>query len=354
MRIGWARLGLIAAGLGLVGLAVAASGIVSVAASGGHYALSGWFLHWAMQRSVTFQARGIETPRLDDPALIARGAGHYAGHCAHCHAAPGEPQSPTVRSMLPAPPTLEEKVREWRDRELFWIVKHGVTMTGMPAWPTQMRDDEVWAMAAFLRAYPGLDREGYRRAAFGEAARGDRPGEGVLAACIPCHGRDGLGRDGDAFPIIAGQTEAYLLATLRAYAESRRHSGFMQAAAGGLDARGLQEAAAHYAAQPFRPAAGSAAPDPRRIEQGRRIATHGLPSDKVPACDGCHGAGAANPAYPRIAGQHASYLRRQLALWAAGHRGGTPYAPLMDTVGHVLEPEAIEAVAAYYASLRER
>lgn len=354
MRIGWKGLGLGAAGLGLLGLAVAASGLVSVGASGGHYAPTGWFLHWAMQRSVKFQASGIATPRLDDPALIARGAGHYAGHCAQCHGAPGEPQSPTVRAMLPAPPTLEQKVTEWRDRELFWIVKHGVTMTGMPAWPTQARDDEVWAMVAFLRAYPGMDRERYRRAAAGIHERRNEGASIDIYGCAACHGRDGLGRDGDAFPIVAGQSERYLLDTLRAYAEGRRQSGFMQAAAGALTEAELEAVAAHFAAQPFRPAVGAAEPDPDLVARGRRIAEHGLPSEKVPACDGCHGAGATNPAYPRIAGQHASYLKTQLALWAEGKRGGTSYAPLMDTVGHVLDPAAIEAVAAYYASVKDR
>jgi hypothetical protein len=52
--------------------------------------------------------------------------------------------------------------------QLFSIVKHGIKFTGMPAWPVQQRDDEVWAMVAFLRRLPDLDAAGYRRLAYGE------------------------------------------------------------------------------------------------------------------------------------------------------------------------------------------
>jgi mono/diheme cytochrome c family protein len=53
--------------------------------------------------------------------------------------------------MLPQPPDLADVVGEWNNAQLFRIVKHGVRFTGMPAWPMQDRDDEVWAMVAFLR-----------------------------------------------------------------------------------------------------------------------------------------------------------------------------------------------------------
>jgi hypothetical protein len=69
--------------------------------------------------------------------------------------------------MLPSPPDLSTAVRDWRDRELFWIVKHGIKYTGMPAWVAAQRDDEVWAIVAFLRRLPTLDAAGYRELALG-------------------------------------------------------------------------------------------------------------------------------------------------------------------------------------------
>ena len=83
--------------------------------------------------------------------------------------------------MLPRPPDLAVIAPTYETRELFAIVKHGLKLTGMPAWPAQHRDDEVWAMAAFLRVLPELDRETYRELSRGETApaTGDAIGGGV-------------------------------------------------------------------------------------------------------------------------------------------------------------------------------
>lgn len=348
MNLGWKRLIGSGVGAGIAGLLVAWSGLFSVAASSGHWPITAWFLHWTMINSVETHAAGIDSPPLRDQALIARGAGHFAEGCAPCHGAPGKPQSPIVRHMTPAAPTLSEKIRTWRDRELFWIVKHGIKFSAMPAWTTQQRDDEVWAVVAFLRQLPEMDARAYQRAAYGAEPL---PLEQPLARCAACHGRDGLGRDGDAFPIIAGQTEAYLLATLKAYAAGARHSGIMQPQAGTLTGAEMRGLAAHYARQDIPSTAMPAAvltSESSRL--GALIARQGVPQDGVPACEGCHGSGEKNPFYPRLYGQHASYLRRQLELWAAGQRGGSAYAPVMNTVGHQMNQEQIEAVAAYYGA----
>lgn len=113
----------------LLALAVSFSGLVSVAASSGHFGIVRWFLHWTMGNAVNRQSMLISVPdgiNLTDPALVQRTAGHFATGCAPCHGAPGVPQSPVVLEMTPHPPRLEEKVGEWKDRELFWIVKYGV------------------------------------------------------------------------------------------------------------------------------------------------------------------------------------------------------------------------------------
>src|SRR3989337_1213280 len=104
-----------------------------------------------MRKSVETHSSDIEVPPLDDPALARRGAGHYAASCAPCHGAPGVARSAVTKAMTPPPPYLPEQVPAWQDAELFWIVRHGVKFTGMPAWPALQRSDEVWAMVAFLR-----------------------------------------------------------------------------------------------------------------------------------------------------------------------------------------------------------
>lgn len=357
--------------LGAAGaIAFAWSGIFNVAASRGHWPVTAWFLHFTMQNSVRTHAFGIETPgNLSDPALVARGAGHYHLGCAACHGAPGIKRSLVVKQMVPPPPYLVEHVADWKPRELFWIVKHGIKYAGMPAWPSQERDDEVWAAVAFLLQLPEMSTERYIELATGaSAAATDGAGAALtdlsgasanpIAACAQCHGMKGLGRNGDAFPRLAGQKAEYLRATLEDFASGERNSGIMQPIAHALTMPQIATVAAHYAAFEWQAlaetdSAGSA-------ELGRRLAVEGLPDESIPACQSCHGGPAAagdgeaddpaRPHFPRLAGQHESYIREQLELFRSNKRGGRR-AQLMRGTAERLTDEQISAVAAYYASL---
>jgi cytochrome c553 len=359
MRLTWGRL-LILAAVGLLGgLLFAWSGLFNVGASTGHWAITDWFLHYAMRKSVETHAGGIAAPPLDDPALIHRGAGHYASGCAPCHGAPGQARSAIAQAMTPPPPFLPEKIPEWQPDELFWIVRHGVKFTGMPAWPALARADEVWAMVAFLLQLPEMQPDAYRALALGEVAESYDAGlegladpfEPVLAECARCHGRDGEGRGVGAFPILAGQSEAYLLASLQAYAQGRRHSGIMQPAAVPLGDAQMRRLAAHYADAGTLASAAAASSD----GPGEQIARRGVPADGIPACVSCHEpAGGRYPAYPALRGQKPDYLAQQLRLFRDGIRGGTAYAHIMETIAKRLSDEQIEAVAAYFGTSPER
>jgi len=363
VRLGWVELLLIVASLAAAGFLFAWSGLFNIAASTGHWAVTEVALHWAMRRSVETHSAGIAAPDLSGLALQQRGAGHYQTGCAPCHGAPGAPQNAVAAAMTPAPPDLQQTVPEWEDRELFWIVRHGVKFTGMPAWPAQQRADEVWALAAFLRRLPDLDAGSYRALAFGEAVPaaggGDAalaglggPVEAALTDCSRCHGRDGRGRASGAFPLIGGQQQEYLQEALEAFASGGRHSGFMEPAAARVDPAVRRQLAAHYAAREWAPPAPAEAPDPTLVAAGRALAEEGAPSRRIPACLSCHGAAALerNPGYPRLDGQPEGYLATQLRLWREGERGGGPFAPVMHKVGIALEPEDIAAAAAYFAS----
>lgn len=137
------------------------SGLVNVAASNPENALVEWVLSTTMKRSVSARARNLDAPGLADEHQIREGLSQYAGMCVDCHGAPGVKQSGFTRGLNPPPPILSEEVHEWDAAELFWITKHGVKMTGMPAFGQAHTDEEIWAMVAFLQQMPTMSPEEY-------------------------------------------------------------------------------------------------------------------------------------------------------------------------------------------------
>lgn len=359
------KLAALLAVLGVGGFLVAASGIIPIKASSGHWDITAWFLHFAMRRSVATHTLGLEAPSLDDPSLVLKGAGHYETGCRPCHSSP-ELRIPRIpREMTPHPPYLPPVISQWEPTELFYIVKHGVKFTGMPAWPAQQRDDEVWAMVAFLLTLPDLNAEAYRRLVHGEGIPSGKVAaihgllgpepvpRAVTESCGRCHGVDGHGRGTGAFPRLAGQRPTYLFAALQAFTRGERHSGIMEPIAADLSLVEMRELALYYGNQ-----TAPLPPPPHQetslaIERGKAIASRGIPSQRTPSCVDCHGPGAIrrNPVYPELTGQYANYLVLQLELFKQGHRGGTAYAHIMHEVADELTPEQMRDVALYYESL---
>jgi cytochrome c553 len=359
--------------LGVLGGLVVVSGVVPIKASSGHFAVTEWFLQFAKRRSVATHSMGIEVPPgLDDPVLVLRGAGHYEGGCFPCHGAPSEPDPLIPERMLPRPPDLLPAVARHDPAKLFYVVKHGIKLTGMPAWPAAQRDDEVWAVVAFLLRLPDLDAASYRRLARGEPASASAEGDpepltdlvpppspplAVVESCARCHGFTGGGRGIGAFPRLDGQRVEYLYGAMRAYADLERPSGIMAPIAASLAASAWRELADYYGGredrEAWRAAATMAAADPAALDRGAVIASLGVPSQRVPSCQDCHGPSdePRNPAYPELAGQYVEYLELQLHLFKKGRRGGSRYAHLMRSVAPRLTDDQIRDVARYYASL---
>lgn len=369
----WIKIAMLFAGFGAIlavgGFLVSALGIIPIKASSGHWPITEWFLKFSMHRSISTHSLGLKVPPLDDPALVLRGAGAYETGCRPCHGDPSLPNPRVARNLLPPPPYLPPVISDWNPKELFYITKHGVKFTGMPAWPAQQRDDEVWALVAFLLAFPELDAREYRQLVHGGApqAGGDAAIHGLLGAdkvpravtqtCGRCHGADGRGRGVAAFPRLAGQRPEYLYAAMEAFASGKRHSGIMGPIAETLSRDEMRELALYYgnlikAGNLTGPAPVRTA-DRAAIERGREIARRGIPGQKVPSCADCHGPGGTrrNPHYPVLAGQYASYLFQQLQLFQQQHRGGSSYAHLMRPVAARLTPDQMRDVAMYYASL---
>lgn len=113
------------------------------------------------ERSISMRARGIKSPDLDDPALIASGAADYGEMCANCHLQPGVETSEVRVGMYPQPPNLT-KVKRADPAQTFWIIKHGLKMSAMPAWGATHDDRRMWAMVAFLQKLPQLTPAQYQ------------------------------------------------------------------------------------------------------------------------------------------------------------------------------------------------
>ena len=137
------------------------SGAFDVAADVPHSELTARLIEAVRDRSIAVRIKDIEVPALDDPHLIAEGAEHYAAMCADCHLAPGVDKTDIRDGLYPAPPNLTKRI-EASAAEMFWVVKHGIKMSAMPAWGKTHDDHSIWGIVAFLQKLPELSPEQYQ------------------------------------------------------------------------------------------------------------------------------------------------------------------------------------------------
>ncbi|ANN78952.1 c-type cytochrome [Bordetella flabilis] len=236
----------------------------------------------------------------------------------------------------------------------------------------------VAVILASLLAPPALAQTGAAGSAGAvpDLAAGERiattgnPAKGVIA-CVTCHGARGEGNAASGFPRLAAQSAWYMSEQLDSYADGRRKNPIMEPIAKGLSDSEHQAVSAYYAGlkspassaspvSPAAPASGGAAPPgaagakpaPQAANRGQTLYVSGDESLRVQGCVNCHGPGGAGepPAYPYLAGQHASYLAAALREFKSGARtndasGQMPY------IARQLSDSDIDAVSAYLAQL---
>lgn len=151
----------------VLAIAVAAAAILSgaydMAADVPHWKITSMLIGVARERSIENHAAHIRVPDdLDDPRRIAEGAAHYNEMCTGCHLAPGQSDSEMRQGLYPRPPDLAR--RGIADpREAFWVIKHGLKMTAMPAWGKTHDDEKIWDLVALLKVLPSIDARQWRR-----------------------------------------------------------------------------------------------------------------------------------------------------------------------------------------------
>jgi mono/diheme cytochrome c family protein len=152
----------VAAALAAIGAAVfILSGFYNIGADDHHTNLVLAIIEELRERSIAARADSIAVPRLEDPSKITAGAARYAALCAGCHLAPGIVKSDLRKGLYPHPPNLAAE--DTRDsRRAFWTIKHGIKMSAMPAWGSNLNDDAIWDLVAFVRQMPMMTPETYQ------------------------------------------------------------------------------------------------------------------------------------------------------------------------------------------------
>jgi mono/diheme cytochrome c family protein len=137
-------------------------GSFDVAADKPHSQPVFWLMNTVRERSVAIRAADITVPGdLADAKRVASGAAQYDEMCSLCHLAPGMKRTEISRGLYPRAPELRRK-SDLTPAEQFWVVKHGLKMTGMPAWGVTHDDELLWDVVAFLRKLPDLTADQYQ------------------------------------------------------------------------------------------------------------------------------------------------------------------------------------------------
>lgn len=138
------------------------SGAYNIAATDSHLGVVRWALNTTQVRSVEARADGVPEPPPVDPAMLQHGFEHYREMCVVCHGAPGVERGEFGQGMNPTPPDLGRMAQRYNARELFWVVKNGLKMAGMPAFGPTHSDEEIWGIVAFVQQLPQMSPQEYQ------------------------------------------------------------------------------------------------------------------------------------------------------------------------------------------------
>jgi mono/diheme cytochrome c family protein len=162
-RIAGITLAISAATAALLGGAAIYIGVYDVSATSQHTGFVYHLLETSLRRSVKLRTSGIQVPALDGPERVVNGFKQFDANCVQCHGAPGIAPQRFALGLRPAPASLVEAASEWPTVDVYWIVRHGIKMSGMPAWQYRMSDEEIWDVVAFMKILPELSPADYEK-----------------------------------------------------------------------------------------------------------------------------------------------------------------------------------------------
>jgi len=135
---------------------VAKAGLYDVGALAPHWQFAYTFLEYGMHESVRHHASDVVGTAPKDDASLRAGAALYRANCIACHGGPGVAVANFAKSMQPVPGPLIDAAKRWTSPEMYWIVRHGIKTSGMPAWKYHMSDTQIWQVVGFLEHLPRL------------------------------------------------------------------------------------------------------------------------------------------------------------------------------------------------------
>jgi len=149
--------------IGIIGVVIVVAagafffaGFYNVAASAGDVGIVNWAMAYIREASIKRQANETPPIKLDDPATVREGARAFAEQgCANCHGAPGVKSAKFSEGLDPGPPDLKDVGKEDDPAHIFWAVKNGIRMTGMPSFgKAGVPDKEIWQIVALIKKLP--------------------------------------------------------------------------------------------------------------------------------------------------------------------------------------------------------
>ena len=157
-------IGVLAIAIGIAAAIFFFGGYYSVAGTAEDPAAVTWALTRVRTASINRHATDKQPSSFNDAATVQAGAKAYASlGCENCHGAPGVKWQKFSEGLHPDPPDLKDVAGELSPAQLFWVIKHGINMTGMPSFEQAgARDDQIWAVAAFVKKLPDVSEADYK------------------------------------------------------------------------------------------------------------------------------------------------------------------------------------------------